>query len=89
MSPGLDRIRSDLADHFHGLLSAQDGGGWRPHITIQNKVPPKIARALIDALNPLQRGRTSADLPAGSIPAESFDRKVPVAVTPSRLTQLM
>ncbi|KIS26555.1 5-formyltetrahydrofolate cyclo-ligase [Arthrobacter sp. SPG23] len=28
-------------------------------------------------------------LPAGSIPAESFDRKVPVAVTPSRLTQLM
>lgn len=28
-------------------------------------------------------------LPAGTIPAESFDRKVPVAVTPSRLMQLM
>jgi 5-formyltetrahydrofolate cyclo-ligase len=28
-------------------------------------------------------------LPAGSIPAESFDRKIPVAVTPSRLAQLM
>ena len=28
-------------------------------------------------------------LPAGSIPAEPFDRKIPVAVTPSRLTKLM
>ena len=28
-------------------------------------------------------------LAAGSIPAESFDRKIPAAVTPSRLTQLM
>jgi len=32
------------------MLSAQDAGGWRPHVTIQNKVPPKIARALLDAL---------------------------------------
>ena len=45
-SPDLNRIRDELADHFHGLLSAQDSGGWRPHITIQNKVPPKEARAL-------------------------------------------
>jgi hypothetical protein len=28
------------------LLSAQDSGGWRPHVTIQNKVDPKAARAL-------------------------------------------
>jgi len=28
-------------------------------------------------------------LPAGRIPAEPFDRKIPVAVTPSRLTKLM
>jgi hypothetical protein len=27
-------------------LGAQDSGGWRPHITIQNKVAPKVARAL-------------------------------------------
>lgn len=46
VSPELDRIRGELADHFHGLLSAQDAGGWRPHVTIQNKVPPKEARAL-------------------------------------------
>lgn len=50
VSPELDRIREQLADAFHGLLSAQDAGGWRPHITIQNKVPPKTARALIDEL---------------------------------------
>jgi hypothetical protein len=47
VSPDLDRMRRELADDFRGLLSAQDSGGWRPHITIQNKVPPKEARALI------------------------------------------
>lgn len=46
VSEDLDRIRRDLAARFHGLLGAQDSGGWRPHITIQNKVPPKEARAL-------------------------------------------
>src|SRR5690349_12233817 len=38
VSPNLDRIRDELADTLHGLLSAQDNGGWRPHVTIQNKV---------------------------------------------------
>lgn len=46
-SPELDRIRDALAASLHGLLSAQDDGGWRPHITIQNKVPPKVSRALL------------------------------------------
>jgi 2'-5' RNA ligase len=46
VSDDLDRIRDDLAADLHGLLSAQDNGGWRPHITIQNKVAPKVARAL-------------------------------------------
>ena len=50
VSPELDRIRGELAKDFHGLLSAQDSGGWRPHITIQNKVPPKEARALKERL---------------------------------------
>ena len=45
VSPDLDRIREELADDFHGLLGAQDCGGWRPHVTIQNKVAPKEARA--------------------------------------------
>jgi hypothetical protein len=50
VSPELDRIRADLADELHGLLGAQDSVGWRPHITIQNKVAPKVARALKSAL---------------------------------------
>jgi hypothetical protein len=47
VSPELDRIRDGLARDLHGLLSAQDSGGWRPHVTIQNKVAPKVSRALL------------------------------------------
>jgi hypothetical protein len=50
VSPDLDRIRAELADGLHGLLGAQDNAGWRPHITIQNKVAPKAARALRGSL---------------------------------------
>ena len=49
-SEDLDSIRIQLADAFHGLLGAQDGRGWRPHITIQNKVAPKVARSLREDL---------------------------------------
>ena len=50
VSDDLDALRDELADHFHGLLSAQDSGGWRPHVTIQNKVKPSEARALLHGL---------------------------------------
>ena len=50
VSPDLDQIREELADGLHGLFSAQDSAGWRPHITIQNKVAPKVARALKQSL---------------------------------------
>ena len=50
VSDDLDRIRAELADAFQGLLSAQDSQGWRPHVTIQNKVAPKVARSLIAEL---------------------------------------
>lgn len=50
VSPELDSIRSELASAMHGLLTAQDNQGWRPHVTIQNKVPPKVARALLEQL---------------------------------------
>ena len=46
VSEDLEEIRDAIADHFHGLLCGPDAAGWRPHITIQNKVPPKEARAL-------------------------------------------
>ena len=45
-SEGLEDIRHDLALALRGLLTAQDMGPWRPHVTIQNKVEPKAARAL-------------------------------------------
>ena len=47
VSDDLDAIRADLAAHCHGLLGAQDAAGWRPHITIQNKVKASAARALL------------------------------------------
>ena len=51
VSADLDSIRGRIASHFHGMLTAQDGQGWRPHVTIQNKVEPKAARALIGELD--------------------------------------
>ena len=50
VSDDLDGLRRALANDLHGLLGAQDAGGWRPHITIQNKVAPKVARELIGSL---------------------------------------
>lgn len=49
-SPALAAIRDELASAFHGMLTPQDQAGWRPHVTIQNKVPNKEARALQDKL---------------------------------------
>ena len=57
VSDELDRIRELIARDLHGLLSAQDAGGWRPHVTIQNKVAPKQANALLASLEPGFRPR--------------------------------
>ena len=46
VSEELEDIRADLADAFRGLLIPQDQAGWRPHITVQNKVDPKEAKRL-------------------------------------------
>ena len=50
-SPELQAIRADLADAFATLLTPQDRAGWRPHVTIQNKVAANVARALHDELS--------------------------------------
>ncbi|KQM21699.1 hypothetical protein ASE73_15065 [Sphingomonas sp. Leaf24] len=50
-SPDLEAIRADLADAFGSMLIPQDRGGWRPHVTIQNKVEPAEAKALLAALS--------------------------------------
>lgn len=57
VSADLDRIRGELASDLFGLLGAQDWSGWRPHITIQNKVSPKVARALKQSLENTFRPR--------------------------------
>ncbi|MDQ2879293.1 MAG: 2'-5' RNA ligase family protein [Pseudomonadota bacterium] len=49
-SEALAAIRARLADAFAGMLTPQDQGGWRPHVTVQNKVPPPEARTLQRAL---------------------------------------
>jgi hypothetical protein len=64
VSTDLDRIREDLARDLQGLLGVQDSGGWRPHITIQNKVPPKVARALKQQL---EQGFTPRPLAIGGL----------------------
>ena len=50
-SPQLEDLRAELAERFHGLLTAQDAAGWQPHVTIQNKVAPAVARKLFAALS--------------------------------------
>ena len=60
VSDDLDRLREQLSDGLHGLLGAQDSSGWRPHVTIQNKVAPKVSRALINALEAEFRPRPLA-----------------------------
>ena len=50
VSDELDAVRAELVDALRGSLTQQDALGWRPHVTIQNKVPPKVARALLAEL---------------------------------------
>ncbi len=45
-SEGLEDIRYDLALAMRGLLTPQDMAPWRPHVTVQNKVEAREAKAL-------------------------------------------
>ncbi|WP_150291086.1 2'-5' RNA ligase family protein [Sphingobium estronivorans] len=49
-SPELMAMRDELADAFAGLLVPQDQGRPRFHITVQNKVEPREAKALAETL---------------------------------------
>jgi hypothetical protein len=59
-SEALMRIREELAEVFHGLLTPQDRAAWRPHVTIQNKVARREARALQQRLRATFRPRPLA-----------------------------
>lgn len=45
-SPELLELRDEVAERFHGMLSAQDRHRPRLHVTIQNKVAPREAKTL-------------------------------------------
>ena len=51
-SEGMLRLRAMIAEHFHGMLTQQDAGGKRLHITVQNKVSKREAQALQAELAP-------------------------------------
>ena len=46
-STGLVDIRDRLVDAFASMLTPQDSAGWRSHVTVQNKVSPAAAKALL------------------------------------------
>ena len=49
-SPDIVRIRQALAREWRDWLTPQDLATIAPHVTIQNKVPPEAARALLAEL---------------------------------------
>ena len=48
--PRLVRLRDTLASLWQDRLGRQDRQRFRPHVTVQNKVPPAAARALLHNL---------------------------------------
>jgi hypothetical protein len=51
-SPQMLDLRADIAEHFHGMLTVQDQGRPRLHITVQNKVTLAESIALQQDLAP-------------------------------------
>jgi len=49
-NPDLPALHRRLQRAWQPWLTAQDGQGLRPHITVQNKVDPAVARALLTEL---------------------------------------
>jgi 2'-5' RNA ligase len=50
-APELVDLRAELADGWWALLIPQDRAGFDPHVTIQNKVTPAVAKATLQALS--------------------------------------
>lgn len=49
-APEAEALRRVLAQDWGHWLTPQDRQGWRPHVTVQNKVAPAEARALQEAM---------------------------------------
>ena len=50
-NPTLPALHRRLQQRWQPWLTAQDAQGLRPHITVQNKVDPAVARALLAELS--------------------------------------
>ena len=50
-SADLVELRAKIAAAFRDVLTRQDAQGFRPHVTIQNKVQPAKARDLFERLS--------------------------------------
>ena len=50
-SPGLLALRDRLAAAWEPWLTRQDAQRYAPHVTVQNKVEPAVARALLEQLS--------------------------------------
>lgn len=53
-SPDLIKLHRQLATEWQPWLNAQDQQKFKPHVTIQNKVPPEAAQRLYHDLAPWQ-----------------------------------
>ncbi|KQT88425.1 2'-5' RNA ligase family protein [Aurantimonas sp. Leaf443] len=49
-SPSLVALRGELAARFSSWLTPQDAQRFQPHVTIQNKAPAPVAKALFSEL---------------------------------------
>jgi 2'-5' RNA ligase superfamily len=97
-SPQLLQARAAIADAFQTLLIPQDKAGWRPHVTIQNKVKPAEAKELHARLSmgfsprPLVIAGLAAfyyrDGPWETIAAYRFGSGHPMKTPPSFLPRL-
>jgi 2'-5' RNA ligase len=63
-SAELARLRAGLAASWEPWLTRQDRQRHAPHVTVQNKVAPEVARALHD--------RLSAGFTPGTVPARGL-----------------
>ena len=52
-APPLLTLRAALAGRWQRYLTPQDRQGYRPHVTVQNKVPKTEALELYDRLSPI------------------------------------
>lgn len=50
-APAVEKLRRELSARWRPFLGAQDARVIRPHITIQNKAAPEVARQLFDELS--------------------------------------